>query len=129
MYGTGISKEGDLIDLASENGIVEKSGSWFAFKGERIGQGRENAKEYLREHPEALRDLESQVLAKFGVKAPEPEVAQPEPEDKRPRVVKARQVRGDRGYEPSTHWAKARRASSSMWVNDTTTFASRRPTT
>ena len=89
MYGTGISKEGDLIDLASENGIVEKSGSWFAFKGERIGQGRENAKEYLREHPEALRDLESQVLAKFGVKAPEPEVAQPEPEDKRPRVVKA----------------------------------------
>src|SRR5205807_4032224 len=52
MYGQGISKEGDLIDLASENGIVEKSGAWFGFKGDRIGQGRENAKEYLKEHPE-----------------------------------------------------------------------------
>lgn len=52
MYGTGISREGDLIDLASNENIVEKSGSWFSFNGERIGQGRENVKEYLREHPE-----------------------------------------------------------------------------
>src|SRR5690242_683721 len=52
MYGTGISREGDLIDLASQEGIVEKSGAWYAFKGERIGQGRENAKDYLKDHPE-----------------------------------------------------------------------------
>jgi recombination protein RecA len=92
MYGTGISKEGDLIDLASEHGIIEKSGSWFAFKGERIGQGRENAKDYLREHPEALRDIETQVLEKFGLKGNQPTLsavpspAEVEGEEKRPRA-------------------------------------------
>src|SRR5829696_2392086 len=50
MYGSGISKEGDIVDLASTEGILEKSGAWYGFKGERIGQGRENAKDYLREH-------------------------------------------------------------------------------
>jgi len=92
MYGSGISREGDLIDLASESGIVEKSGAWFGFKGERIGQGRENAKEYLKEHPEVANDIERQVLEKFGVvrtplaavPAPAPEAE--EAEEKRPRV-------------------------------------------
>jgi recombination protein RecA len=70
MYGQGISKEGDLIDLASENGIVEKSGAWFGFKGDRIGQGRENAKDYLKEHPEVLRAIEQLVLEKFGIIKP-----------------------------------------------------------
>jgi recombination protein RecA len=69
MYGSGISKEGDLIDLASTDGIIEKSGSWFAFKGERIGQGRENAKDYLRDHPEVSKDVERQVLEKYGIGA------------------------------------------------------------
>ncbi len=94
MYGTGISKEGDLVDLASEHGIIEKSGSWFAFKGERIGQGRENAKDYLRDHPEAMKDIEAQVLEKFGVKANPALSAVPSvpaevaeaSEEKRPRV-------------------------------------------
>jgi recombination protein RecA len=89
MYGHGISREGDLVDMASEAGIVEKSGSWFAFKGERIGQGRENAKDYLREHPEISRDIEGQLLEKFGVKAAPVVQAAPEPEaadEKRPRV-------------------------------------------
>ncbi|MCP3102001.1 recombinase RecA [Myxococcus sp. K15C18031901] len=67
MYGTGISREGDLIDLASNDNIVEKSGSWFSFNGERIGQGRENAKDYLKEHPEVARDIESRVLEKYGI--------------------------------------------------------------
>ncbi|MFY1824708.1 recombinase RecA [Myxococcus fulvus] len=67
MYGTGISREGDLIDLASNDNIVEKSGSWFSFNGERIGQGRENAKDYLREHPEVARDIETRVLEKYGI--------------------------------------------------------------
>jgi len=67
MYGSGISKEGDLIDLASQEGIIEKSGAWYAFNGERIGQGRENAKDYLKEHPEVLKDVEQRVLEKFGI--------------------------------------------------------------
>ncbi|MFL5344868.1 MAG: recombinase RecA [Hyalangium sp.] len=93
MYGTGISREGDLIDLASNDGIVEKSGSWFAFKGERIGQGRENAKDYLREHPDTYKEIETRVLEKYGVlKGPQAVAAAPaEPEapaegEKRPRV-------------------------------------------
>ncbi len=70
MYGSGISKEGDLIDLASNDGIVEKSGSWFSFNGERIGQGRENAKDYLREHPEVAKEVERQVMEKYGIGTP-----------------------------------------------------------
>jgi len=92
MYGTGISREGDLIDLASNEGIVEKSGSWFAFKGERIGQGRENAKDYLREHPEIMKEIELRVLEKYGVikpaagAAPAAEPEAPSEGEKRPRV-------------------------------------------
>ncbi|MBL8954902.1 MAG: recombinase RecA [Myxococcaceae bacterium] len=97
MYGQGISKEGDLIDLASENGIVEKSGAWFGFKGDRIGQGRENAKEYLKEHPELTREIEQLVLQKFGVVKPPVVQAVPPPadedeevEEKRPKVKAAK---------------------------------------
>src|SRR3954466_705332 len=85
MYGVGISKEGDVIDLASENGIVEKSGAWYSFKGERIGQGRENAKDYLKDHPEVCNEVEAKVLEKFKVAAkPPPAVAPVEdaPEEK-----------------------------------------------
>jgi recombination protein RecA len=67
MYGMGISREGDLLDLASDNNIVEKSGAWFAFAGERIGQGRENAKEYLHAHPEVYVAIERKVLEHFGI--------------------------------------------------------------
>ena len=67
MYGEGISREGDVLDLASEAGIVEKSGAWFAYDGERIGQGRENAKEYLKAHPEVRDKIEGLVLAKHGI--------------------------------------------------------------
>jgi len=79
MYGVGISKEGDLLDLASNENIVEKSGAWYSFDGERIGQGREQAKTFLREHPEALQKIEGLVLEKFGIhRAP---VAVPAPEE------------------------------------------------
>ena len=73
MYGEGISKEGDLVDLGSEAGVIEKSGAWFAFNGERIGQGRENAKEFLRNHPEIAAVIEAGVLAKHGVNRLGPE--------------------------------------------------------
>ena len=62
MYGKGISKAGDLIDCAVEAGIVEKAGSWFSYKGERIGQGRENAKEYLEDNPEVMKEIEDRLL-------------------------------------------------------------------
>jgi recombination protein RecA len=79
MYGVGISKEGDLLDLASNENIVEKSGAWYSFDGERIGQGREQAKTFLREHPEVLQKIEGLVLEKFGIhRAP---VAVPAPEE------------------------------------------------
>lgn len=61
MFGKGISKEGDIVDLAANVDIVNKSGAWYAYNGEKIGQGRENAKIYLREHPEVMEELEAKV--------------------------------------------------------------------
>ena len=75
MYGTGISREGELIDLGSEIGVLEKSGAWYSFGGERIGQGRESAKEFLRAHPETAKDVSEKILAKAGLKATVPEAA------------------------------------------------------
>jgi recombination protein RecA len=68
MYGEGVSHEGDLVDLGSECEAVEKSGAWFAFEGERIGQGRENAKQFLREHKDIADKIEAKILAHHGVK-------------------------------------------------------------
>jgi recombination protein RecA len=67
MFGKGISKTGDILDLAAEENIVEKSGAWFAYKGERIGQGRENAKNYLAENPAVCAEIENQVRASHGL--------------------------------------------------------------
>jgi recombination protein RecA len=67
LYGEGISHEGDLVDLGAECGAVEKSGAWFGFAGDRIGQGRENAKQYLREHADVARKIEAKVLAHHGI--------------------------------------------------------------
>jgi recombination protein RecA len=68
MYGEGISHTGDLVDLGSECGAVEKSGAWFSVDGERIGQGRDNAKQFLLEHPDLARKIEIKVLAHHGIK-------------------------------------------------------------
>jgi recombination protein RecA len=65
MYGTGISHEGELIELGSNNGIIEKSGAWYSYKGERIGQGRDNTRVYLQQHPEAAAEIEEQIRAKL----------------------------------------------------------------
>jgi recombination protein RecA len=67
MYGEGISKEGDMLDLAVEKKIVEKSGTWFAYGGERLGQGRENAKVFLRENPDTFRKIEERVRKELGL--------------------------------------------------------------
>src|SRR5688500_7786238 len=68
LFGKGISRSGDVLDLASEAGVIEKSGAWFSFNGERIGQGRDNARGWLEEHPEALAEIESRMLEKHGLK-------------------------------------------------------------
>jgi recombination protein RecA len=67
LYGQGISKAGELIDLGTEHGIIEKSGAWYSLDGERIGQGRENARDYLLEHPETAAVVEAKVRQKFGL--------------------------------------------------------------
>ena len=67
MFGKGISKEGDVLDLAASVGIVQKSGAWFAYGGDKIGQGRENAKAYLREHPEIMDEIEHKVRVAYGL--------------------------------------------------------------
>ena len=69
MFGKGISKEGDILDLASKIDIVKKSGAWFAYNGDKIGQGRENAKTYLSEHPEIMEELEQNIRAHYHIGA------------------------------------------------------------
>ena len=83
MYGQGISREGDVLDLAANENIVDKSGAWFSFGGERIGQGREQTKAFLREHPEVLQQVEGRLFEKFGVRrGPQPVPAPaPAPEE------------------------------------------------
>ncbi|MBM3236289.1 recombinase RecA [Candidatus Poribacteria bacterium] len=67
IYGEGISEEGSLLDVAADNSIVQRSGSWFSYGGERLGQGRDNAKQYLREHPEIAQKIEQDIRANLGV--------------------------------------------------------------
>ena len=71
LYGTGISRDGEIVDLGSEIGVVEKSGAWYSYAGERIGQGREAAKQFLKEHPETAKDIMAKVMDKTGIKRPE----------------------------------------------------------
>jgi recombination protein RecA len=82
MYNEGISREGDILDLAAAKNLVEKSGSWYSYNGERIGQGRDNAKVYLKEHPKAMEELRAKLLEAHGIgkkKAHAAQVASAEP--------------------------------------------------
>jgi recombination protein RecA len=67
MYGEGISKTGDLLDLGVDKRIIEKSGAWFAYGGERLGQGRENAKQFLKDNPEVYKAIEERVRRELGM--------------------------------------------------------------
>ena len=77
MFGEGISKEGDILDLASELGIVNKSGAWYAYNGDKIGQGRENVKTYLKENPQVCQEIEEKVRAHYAVDKSEGETEAP----------------------------------------------------
>jgi recombination protein RecA len=72
LYGEGISREGEILELGVQHGIVDKSGAWFAYKKDRIGQGKDNAREYLKEHPELAAEIEAKIREKAGVAAPRP---------------------------------------------------------
>ena len=65
MYGAGISREGEIIELGSAQNIIEKSGSWYSYKGERIGQGKDNVREFLKNNPQIARDIEEQIRMKL----------------------------------------------------------------
>ncbi|MGL6157415.1 MAG: recombinase RecA, partial [Ralstonia mannitolilytica] len=67
LYGQGVSREGEIIDLGVEAKVVEKSGAWYSYNGERIGQGRDNCREYLRENPDLAREIENKVREHLGV--------------------------------------------------------------
>src|SRR5438046_35945 len=83
MYGEGISREGDVLDLAANNRVVEKSGAWFSYKGDRLGQGRENSKQTLKDHPELLKRIEDDVKRALGIPVREEPKADSEPEQKK----------------------------------------------
>lgn len=78
MFGTGLSREGEILDLASECNVVNKSGAWYSYNGERIGQGRENVKIFLKDHPEICEEIEKQVRIQYHL-LPEEEAAQQNP--------------------------------------------------
>ncbi|MBS1173783.1 MAG: recA [Proteobacteria bacterium] len=75
LYGEGISREGEIVELGVQHRIVEKSGAWYAYQGDRIGQGKDNAREYLKEHPDTAREIENKIRAAVDLPAREPAVA------------------------------------------------------
>src|SRR4051794_27679565 len=79
IYGEGVSKEGDLVDLGVANNMIEKSGSWFSYKGERIGQGRENAKQFLKDNQDIRQKIDTELRKTLGLTRAEPEAQEPPP--------------------------------------------------
>ena len=77
LYGEGISREGEIVELGVTHRIVEKSGAWYAYNGDKIGQGKDNAREFLREHPEIAAEIEAKIRETVGV--PTPGRIKPEP--------------------------------------------------
>lgn len=98
MYGEGISKYGELIDIGVENKVVDKSGAWFSYKGERLGQGRENAKNTLKDNKELCAKIEAEVRAALGIGKPQP-AALPAPAEKNAAPATAAGKRKSAGDE------------------------------
>jgi len=71
LYGKGISREGEILELGVNAGVVDKSGAWYAYKKDRVGQGKDNAREYLEENPELAAEIEARIREKLGVKNPQ----------------------------------------------------------
>ena len=86
MFGEGISREGDILDLASEIGIINKSGAWYAYKGDKIGQGRDNAKKFLKDNPDIFKEIDEEVRKHFNLDGTVDEAEKKEDEDKVPNA-------------------------------------------
>ena len=84
LYGTGISREGELVDIGADMGVIAKSGAWYSFEGDRIGQGRENVKQFLRDHTDIAGQLMELIRAKAGLKSPQREPANGPDGDQKP---------------------------------------------
>src|SRR5699024_208054 len=98
MYGQGISQTGELLDMAVEKDIVDKSGSWYSYGEDRIGQGRENAKQYLADHPDMMAEVNARVRTAYGVNVDGDET----PETKKPENAKDEAKTKKEGKKPST---------------------------
>ena len=93
IYGEGISKEGDLVDLGVQHNLIEKSGAWYSYKGERIGQGRENAKQFLRENSDVYKKVDTELRKQLGLVRAEQPAAVPPPVSA-PQAAAATRARG-----------------------------------
>src|SRR5512139_2705728 len=99
LYGEGISREGDILDMGVEKKIIEKSGAWYSYKGTRIGQGRENVKQYFHEHPDMAAEIEAKVRESYGLKPPEAAAAgspEKEPKEKEAAPEKEKPAKASR---------------------------------
>ena len=96
IYGEGISREGDLLDLGVDKEIIEKSGAWFSYKGERIGQGRENVRTFLKENKDMTAKIEAELRRDLGLKTLALEPPAPTPEQKQAAVAQAKMPVGKR---------------------------------
>ena len=67
LYGEGISREGEIVDMGAAAGVLDKSGAWYAYNGEKIGQGKDNAREFLRENPDIAREIENKIREHMGI--------------------------------------------------------------
>jgi recombination protein RecA len=93
IYGEGISKEGDLVDLGVQHNLIEKSGAWYSYKGERIGQGRENAKQFLRENSDVYKKVDTELRKQLGLVRAEPAIVAPPPAAAPPQAAAATRTR------------------------------------
>ncbi len=104
MFGKGISREGDILDLASDCGVVNKSGAWYAYKEGKIGQGRENAKQYLADNPAVMEEIEKKVRAHYelaGEEQQEESQEKEKPEKEKPSAKKGKEEKKS-GAVPET---------------------------
>ena len=107
MFGKGISREGDILDLAVKENVIEKSGAWFAYNGSKIGQGRENSKQYLAEHPDMCAEVEAKVRSKYNLPGSEAEASEPEKAEKGKTSAKGAAAGSKDSLRPENHDTEA----------------------
>ncbi len=101
MFGEGISREGDILDLAVETKVVIKSGAWYSYNGEKIGQGRENVKKYLREHADVCQEIEKKVREEYGLGAEQPDKEKEEKAEKQTKGSKKKDSKREEEQSPA----------------------------